>query len=147
MNVFQGITRTAALRRTRLMQPFPGTDEHLMVAVSMHGTFRELPIPMLSRRMHGAAASADRTVEGRQIHLNPSAKGRRHMDNWRRSTEHLRAVLRAPLSLPRRARLLAVVLKGMATQPNRNALRWELTGAGRDVVSRLLHRRPPAPQT
>jgi hypothetical protein len=146
MNVFQGITRTAALSRTRLMQPFPGTDEHLMVAVSMHGTFRELQIPMLLRRMHGSAASANRTIEGRQLHLDPSAKGRRHMDNWRRSSEHLRAVLHAPLSLRRRLRLLGVVLKGMATQPNRTALRWELTGAGRDMISRLLHRRPPAAQ-
>jgi hypothetical protein len=95
--------------------------------------------------MHAGAASANRTIEGRQLHLNPATRGRLHLDAWRRSTEQLRAAWRAPLSFHRRTRLVRVVLKAMIA--NRHALRWELTGAGRTVLARLLGRRPTAPQT
>lgn len=136
LNVLQGIMRTEALRRSGLMGSFPASDEALMVELSLHGRFHGIKHPMLLRRMHAEAASAGRTVEDRQLHLAPKSVKKIHMDGWRRSTEHLRFALRAPLSFGLRMRVLGAVLKSMAA--DWKGLFWELTDAARRVLRRPL---------
>jgi glycosyltransferase involved in cell wall biosynthesis len=132
LNVLQGIMRTDALRGSGLMGSFPGSDEALMVELSLHGTFHAINQPMLFRRMHAEAASAGQTLEDRQQHLAPKSVKKIHMDGWRRSTEHLRFAMRAPLSLGLRTRVLGIVLRSMAV--NWKFLYWELTDAARRVL-------------
>ena len=72
LHVLQGVWRRSALEGTALFGAFPGSDEALVVEVSLRGTFHEIASPMLRRRMHAAAASADKTVAGRQEHLDPA---------------------------------------------------------------------------
>ena len=78
LNVLQGIMPTAIVRRTRLMGSFPSADEMLVVELCLHGTFREIPHAMMSRRMHPQAASAGKTLEDRQLHLDPGSVGAIH---------------------------------------------------------------------
>lgn len=130
LNVLQGIMRSDALGRSALMGGFPGSDEILMVELSLHGTFREMSRPMLYRRMHMEAASASRTVEEVQEHLDPRCRGRFAPRYWRRSYGHMRAAVRAPLPAFTRLYLLSIVLRSMIQ--GRDHLAREIReGAGR----------------
>jgi hypothetical protein len=124
--------RRGALRQTKLMGPFPASDEALMVELSLHGTFHGIKAPMLLRRMHAEAASAGQSIEDRQHHLAPKSVKKLHMDWWRRSTEYLRSAARAPLRLRDRVRVVGAILQHMAA--NWRYLYWELTDAARRIV-------------
>ena len=130
LHVLQGVLRSDALRRTGLMGAFPGSDETLMVELSLHGTFHEIPHPMLHRRMHEQAASASHSTEERQEHLDPRARGTFAPWYWRRAYEHLRGVARAPLPVAKRLALAASVLRSMIggrdhlARELRDGLRW-----------------------
>lgn len=113
LHVLHGVMRSDALRRTALMGAFPGSDETLMVELSLHGTFHEIPDLMLLRRMHPQAASARQTLEERQQHIAPRSLGRFAPWYWRRSYEHLRGVARAPLPARTRLYLASAVLRSM----------------------------------
>jgi len=121
LHVLQGVMRTGALRTTGLMGSFPGSDEALVVELSLRGPIHEISCPMLFRRIHDSAASAGTTIGERQEHLDPRTRGRLSLWYWRHSIEHLKGIGRAPLPLTTKARLYAIKLRAMVSQRNQLA--------------------------
>ncbi len=121
LNVLQGMMRSSALSMTPLFRPFRGTDIALMVELTLHGKFVELPEPLLTRRMHREAASASETIEQRQEHLDPKSRGDLSTWWWRHDLEHARAVWRAPLSTSTKTRLYADIARQCYWQRGRLA--------------------------
>ncbi len=136
LHVLQGVWRTAALRGSALMGSFTGSDEALVVEMSLRGTFHELTHPMLLRRMHAAAASAGTTLAARQEHLDPRTRGDIELKYWRHAIEHLRAVARAPLPIAVRLDLAATELRAMIG--TRDHLTRELVEALRQLLQKAL---------
>ena len=52
-----GLIRSDVLRRTRLHEPYYGSDKVLLAELSLHGPFRLLPDVLLYRRCHAAQSS------------------------------------------------------------------------------------------
>ena len=100
VNQFYGLTRVAALRKTRLMDSFASSDYVLLAELAMLGEIWEIP-EVLTRRYldnkRGVAANRDRKAWANWI--DPRAKTR---CNWlpvheRLTVEYLRSAWRIPV--------------------------------------------------
>jgi glycosyltransferase involved in cell wall biosynthesis len=138
LNVLQGVMRRQAVHESGKFGNFRGSDEVLVVELSLRGKFHEVSCPMLFRRMHAQAASAGDTIESRQEHLDPSTRGKISTWYWRHAIEHLKAIWRAPLPTGTRMRLTKTVLSRMVEQ--RNHLRHEAQAVASQVARRYIPR-------
>ena len=107
-NPVYGLIRSSALRRTRLLGDYPSADYVLLAELALLGEFAELPQrlflrrihPQMSRRQNPDPASA-------AIWFRPDAHARFRAESSRLCLEHLRAIIRAPLSRAERLRCFA----------------------------------------
>lgn len=69
-----GVLRVTALRKTRLIQDFLGSDRTLLAHLALLGKFIELPGILFQRRVHfGSSTMADKSFSAQLAWLNMSA--------------------------------------------------------------------------
>jgi glycosyltransferase involved in cell wall biosynthesis len=110
-NALYGVGRTAVYRRTRLLGAYRGSDIIFQAELSLYGKILEVPEPLLLRRMHERSFTS-MTPQQQQEFINPGHSKHVELYYWRHFGEHIRSVVRAPLSLGERVRVLA----GLARQ-------------------------------
>lgn len=93
-----GLIRTAALRQTRLIGTYAGSDRPLLSELSLRGRFYEIPEPLFFYRNHADQSwQAKETRQEQQAWYDPGRKGKITFPHWRLLFEHLRSVQRAPI--------------------------------------------------
>jgi glycosyltransferase involved in cell wall biosynthesis len=123
-NVIYGLMRSEMVRRTRLIGNFPGADLIFIPELSIYGKFIEIDRPLFFRRMHQGSSSSLKTVEEIQNFFDPATKGRAFARYAVHCSEHLRSVLRSPLKIHDKGRLLLFLCRGMVA--SRDVLIGEL---------------------
>lgn len=132
-NALYGVGRTAVFRRTRLLGSYRGSDIVFQAELSLYGKILEVPETLLLRRMH-ADSFTRMTREQQREFNNPNRSGGAELYHWRHMGEHLRSVVRAPLSLGERLRLLTGLARHAAWA--RGEFVEELVAATRTLVTR-----------
>jgi glycosyltransferase involved in cell wall biosynthesis len=117
VNHHLGLLRTDAVRRTRLFGKHVSADIGFLAEMSLYGKFYEVKKPQFFRRFHEDSSSwnrGDQEQEARRFH---AANVRRvPFNTWRFHGAYWGAILRSPLTLKQKARLLYYVSKGMYWQ-------------------------------
>ena len=131
-NALYGLGRTRALRRTRLLGSYRGSDIVFQAELSLYGKILEVPETLLMRRMH-ADCFTNMTLEQQRQFYNPDRRQRLEMYRWRHLAENVRSIIRAPISVRERGRLLA----GLARRAVwvRDLLLKEIVSAARTLVT------------
>jgi glycosyltransferase involved in cell wall biosynthesis len=109
-NAVCGLIRTSVLAKTRLIGRYIGADAVLLLELSLHGKFHEIPEPLFGRRMHPASYSAERSTHGMETFLSAGAKGAWNPVAWSMLRDYLRILAVTPLSPRQRAGLTRVIL-------------------------------------
>ena len=124
-NLHLGISRTAALRKTRMLQPFPGADLNLVAELALYGKFFEVQEYLFLRRFHEDSSSWARGDAEHQKRRFHSAKTRNiKLNRWRAEIEYIRAAIKAPLPFASKRRVYGYL--GRRLIWNRNELAREL---------------------
>jgi glycosyltransferase involved in cell wall biosynthesis len=110
-NAMNGLIRTAALRRTRLIERYMGADCVLMGHLALLGKFRLIDEPLFYRRMepHTATSMQDRAAVWR--HHYPRLSRNALFQGCRRQAGWLRVALTGPMPPGERMRSLTLVAK------------------------------------
>jgi glycosyltransferase involved in cell wall biosynthesis len=104
-NAIYGVIRSDVLRRTAVLGPYIGSDITLQAELALYGRIWEVPEYLFLRRMHPQAQSA-MSDEDRAKHYDPTASAPKISSQWRHLLERTRSVLRAPIPLTEKARIV-----------------------------------------
>ncbi len=111
-NIHLGISRTAALRKTLMLKPFPGADLNLVAELAIYGKFFEVQEYLFCRRFHEDSSSWARGNKDHQNRRFHSAKTKNtKLNRWRAHLESFRAVNRAPFPSSDKRRLRSYLLR------------------------------------
>jgi glycosyltransferase involved in cell wall biosynthesis len=91
------VVRTAALRRTSLIQPYYGYEKIVMAELSLQGRFHDVPEQLFLQREHAAASSSLDTVEGQQEFFDPLRAGGTVSPRLHLLRGYMQAATRAPI--------------------------------------------------
>jgi len=131
-NVFNGLIRADALRRTALQTQYYGSDVVLMAELTLHGKFAIVPKPLFNRRMSGATASRFYSDAERDQMMDPKRTKSPLFQNWREDLGYLSAVRRARPPWRERVCLYRYLARHMIR--NRANLFADVREAGRRMV-------------
>jgi glycosyltransferase involved in cell wall biosynthesis len=121
VNASLGVIRTDALRRTRLMPPYPGGDYRFMAELAIQGTFVEVPERLYVRRVHGGSTKGNAgNARWLRQHLGGTRPGTR-APLWRLSMDRAGIVARAPIPAGKKVRLFALLARTSVYQWRRLA--------------------------
>lgn len=109
-NAMYGLVRAAALRKTRLLGVFIGSDICFHAELSLYGKFREVPEFLFLRRFH-AEASSSKSGEQLQQFYNPGHRSRLYLREWRHLFENLRSIARSPIGIAEQVPAAAWLLR------------------------------------
>jgi glycosyltransferase involved in cell wall biosynthesis len=111
-NVVFGVIRMDALKRTRLIQPYVGSDITLIGELSLLGEFWEIPEPLFFRRIHEQSSRQGRaSLKEVAAWFDPRSRGPGLLKPETRVFFHLLgAVWRSELPPARRASALRVAM-------------------------------------
>jgi len=132
-NALYGLARTDAVRRTRLLGSYRGSDIVFQAELSLYGRILELPQTLFLRRMHSDSYTSMTPEQQRQFN-NPGRRQRVELNRWRHLSEHYRSVVRAPLPVGERVKLVAGLARRMVW--SRDEFWQELVTAARMLVTR-----------
>lgn len=136
VNVMYGLMRREKVGRTGLIKHYPGADIIFLIELTLYGKFIEINRPLFFRRMHEQASSSMKSdLPQLQAYLDPSRKGRFVAHRWQTFADQVMAVLRSPLNLIERARLLYFLVRSMTS--NRDEYLRELVVMARAGLPRL----------
>ncbi|WP_280154013.1 glycosyltransferase family 2 protein [Piscinibacter sp. XHJ-5] len=127
-NILNGVMRTAALARTRLIEHYVGADVVLVGHLALLGKIELLDEPMFYRRMDRETATQMMSAEALHRHHYPVKTRRALFPAWRKTGGWLHAALASDLS--RRDTLRAV-------QWSLRQAYWKAPELGRDVVDAI----------
>lgn len=135
-NALYGVTRTAVLRRTGWLAEYRTADSVLLAELSLHGKFQEIPEFLFFRRFHAGDTSKLSKSGAMDEYLKPGGTRKIGMlcVAWHRLLDFNLAVLRAPLSLRQKVKLLLWLLRFSIWQ--RKALVSEIRLALRVIWAR-----------
>jgi glycosyltransferase involved in cell wall biosynthesis len=133
-NAIYGLMRADAMRKTRLVGDYIGSDIVFQAELALYGWFWEIPEVLFFRRLHPAASSS-MTDRERRAFYDPARRRRVALWRWRHLFELARAVARAPL--PLREQALAQMRLARAALAARDRLAEEIAGAARDLAAAL----------
>lgn len=106
-----GLIRRSVLSQTRLIQPFQGSDEALLIELALRGDFREVPEYLFVRRYHDKMSlRANLSAEERMAWFDPRRGGSFPLPRGRLTWGYLTAVARTPLPARTRLRCARVLL-------------------------------------
>jgi len=124
-----GVIRTEALRRTRLIGPYAGSDNILLTELVLQGRFFEIPEPLFLRRVHkDSSLGADPTPEEIAAWFDPRNEGRAVTHRLTRLKEQLRAVHRAHLPFQEKQRCYVALWQA------RKARQWTWATCRREIL-------------
>jgi glycosyltransferase involved in cell wall biosynthesis len=106
-NAFNGLIRLAALRQTRLVEPYMSADMVLMGHLAMLGKFLLLDSSLYYRRNEVSTSTSLQTLSERLKHHYPTMSARMLFQHWKFQIGWFRAVLAAPMPLGQRLRAVA----------------------------------------
>jgi len=99
-----GLIRSDALRQTRLIANYTGSDRNLLAELSLLGRFIEVPGVLAYYRRHpGRSMSQYPDRHERNAWFDPKLKGTVSFPAWRRGTEYFKSINRSSLSFRHRA--------------------------------------------
>ena len=107
----QGLIRTEMLRRTSLLSQHTDSDINLLAELSLYGKFFEVPKYQFFRRFHADASSADRNSRHQARHYYSSRVARLNLSSYRFHLAFVKGVLRGPLTIRQKSRLIRVLVK------------------------------------
>jgi glycosyltransferase involved in cell wall biosynthesis len=110
-NAMNGVLRTEAVRRTRLIEHYRGADVVLIGHLALLGKIALLDEPLFYRRMDPTSATHMMSGEGIRRHHYPVKTARSLFPEWRLTWGWMRAALLARLSVGRTFRALRWVLR------------------------------------
>jgi glycosyltransferase involved in cell wall biosynthesis len=105
-NAMNGLIRTSALRRTRLIEPYYGADIVLMGHLAMLGKILLIDEPLFYRRLDPASSTALQDAEGVRKHHYPARSVRMLFQNTKHRIGWFRAAMAAPMPARERVRVL-----------------------------------------
>jgi glycosyltransferase involved in cell wall biosynthesis len=109
-NAISGVHRTAVLKQTGLIRPYPGSDLVLLVELALRGTFAMLHDVFFYRRIAASSFSGRLGAdELRKLH-DPTARYSQP-ELLMRHRDLIAAILRAPISFREKSRCLAIAAK------------------------------------
>ena len=120
-----GLIRSEALRRTRLLDRYVGSDRVLRAELALLGRYRLVAEPLFRNRDH-----PHRSVRALPAHhlrgawFDPALEGRRLFPHWRILSEYVRAIARAPVAGSEKGRCHAALLRWLRRDSN-----WARLGA------------------
>ena len=107
-----GVTRTDALRQTRLYPLHPGADKILLAELALRGRFIRLPEYLYMRRIHsGRSVKVYPDLRERYAWVSPECAGKRMFPHWGYLRGYTTAVLRARLTFRERLSCGILLLK------------------------------------
>lgn len=132
-NVINGLARSESLRRTRLIEHYPGADVVMVAHLALIGRIKLLPEPLFYRRMDEATATPMMSARALHQHHYPVDTWRSLLPAWRLAWGWTRAALSGHRSLSIKARALIWVARRTY---------WKRVRLGRDLldVLRFKHR-------
>jgi len=133
-NAVFGLIRSDVLTRTPLIGNYIHSDSCLLVELSLHGRFHELPERSFYRREHPEASSVDRSIDKQLEFFDPALLNKIVLQQWRRLWESLRSVWRVPIALQSRIALSGQLALFLVRR--RRMFLKELVYAGRKLVRR-----------
>jgi len=110
-NAMNGVIRTDALRRTRLLKAFWSSDFILLAELSLQGKFVEVPERLFYRRINARTHSGQQSESEILRRFWPNNKGALAFRTWKLHWEYFTAVVCAQLSLAEKFRLYIIILK------------------------------------
>lgn len=131
-----GLLRSSALRQTRLMQSFVGSDRTLLAELSLIG-----PIVQIPDVMHFYTVSTTRRGYRPSVTYDPANRDRLPTRTWRLIYEHLGVVRRSALSLRHKALVSGSVLRRFGIRDARR-LAAEAYHSARILARRAVRWRP-----
>lgn len=133
-NVLNGVVRTDALRRTRLIEHYPGADIVLVGHLALLGKIVLLDEPLFYRRMDSFTATRLMSAEAVHRHHYPRNSLRSLFPAWRLAAGWATAALASGLSVVDSARALSHVAR--MTHWMSAELRLDLANALRYLIRR-----------
>jgi glycosyltransferase involved in cell wall biosynthesis len=139
LNPIGGVIRAEALKRTRLIANYAGSDAVLLAELALLGEFHEVPDCLFYRRVHPRKSTlANHSDEELAAWYDPASVGKILIPRWRRFFGFLTSVRHAPLRRYDRVRCY-VALGQFYLAPKRWArARLDLTQAARAVSHNFL---------
>jgi glycosyltransferase involved in cell wall biosynthesis len=127
-NVLNGVVRADVLRRTRLIEHYPGADDVLIAHLALLGRIEVLDEPLFYRRMDRSTATRLMSAEAVHRHHYPSRTWRSLFPSWRLTGGQVRVVLGAGLSPRQTLRALGWVAR---------TAYWRRSDLRRDLVQAM----------
>lgn len=131
-NTINGLMRAEALRRTRLVEHYPGADVVLVAHLALFGRIKLLPEPLFFRRMDEATATRMMSARALHRHHYPVKTWRSVLPAWRLAWGWTVAALSPHLSLTQNARALFWVARRTY---------WKRAQLGHDLLDVLRYSR------
>jgi hypothetical protein len=135
-NAINGLIRMSALRQTRLIEPYRGSDLVLMAHLALLGKFRLIDDMLYFRRMESSTATALQDPSAVWKHHYPQPSARMLLQGSKRHLGQLRAALSAPMSMSERTRTLVFLARVLNW--DRGMLADDLRGVWHYVSRRTL---------
>ena len=133
VNIIFGVTRRAALARTRFVGAYPKGDYRVVAELALLGKFIELPERAFLRRLHRDASSAHAEDMAWHMVFYAGTAQPWSLPRWFRMLDHGRTIVGAPLPIGAKLSVLGSLLGHMVA--GRRELLDELRGAARHVVA------------
>jgi len=141
-NPFYGIVRSSALRGTRMIGAYPGSDQVLIAELALMGRIVKVHEKLFFRRIHpGKADRVNPTYQSLAEWYAPENKDRIQLENWRLFSGYVGAVWRASISRREKVRIFMHLVRWLHW--NRRDILSEIVYLFRRLLSRTA--RPPAP--
>lgn len=119
-----GVIRASALRATRLIGAYNGSDAVLLTELALHGDFAQVDEYLFLRRWHdGMSLAGNPSAEAVAVWFDPRRGGRFPMPRTRALIGHAGSVLRAPVPATERVRCAAVLGRWLL-----NDRQWRVIG-------------------
>jgi glycosyltransferase involved in cell wall biosynthesis len=135
-NAFNGLIRMHALRRTRLVRAYRGSDVILMGHLALLGKFRLIDEGLYYRRMERSSSTALQDESDVWKHHYPQPTVHMLMQGTKRHLDAFRIVVSTPM--PHAERLRALAIAARMCRWNRRFLTEDLSQAWRYVSRRSL---------
>jgi glycosyltransferase involved in cell wall biosynthesis len=118
-NAHYGLMRSSALRKTRLLGNFLGSDEVFLGELTLYGKFHEIPYDLLFRRFHPQASSNINTINDLAKFYNLKDSKVHKLRLWRHLIEKIAVISRSPLGAWEKTNIFCMLLRNALKDRNR----------------------------
>jgi len=134
-----GLIRASALRRTALIGNYAAADRVLLAELALLGQFYEVPEHLFFRRGHPQRSLAANVTDNEiAAWFDPALRKRILLPRWRRFSEYIKAIWRAPLSWPERVRCYTQVWRFALLPKKWRGMEEDLLKAAKQALRMLL---------